>query len=85
MKRDKPLQPRNVTGKAIRKARQSAKPRVSQEDLCGRVAKFGVVLTRTQIAKIEAGKRPVFDYEAIAFAQALEVPLNQLFGIKNSS
>jgi transcriptional regulator with XRE-family HTH domain len=85
MKRDKPLQPRNVTGKAIRKVRQSAKPRVSQEDLCGRVAKFGVILTRTQVAKIEAGKRPVFDYEAMALAQALEVTLNQLYGIRSSS
>lgn len=84
MKREKPLQPRNVVGKAIRKFRKGAKPTVSQEDLCGRLAKYRVVLTRTQVAKIEAGKRPVFDYEALAFAYALEVPLNQLFGLRDS-
>jgi transcriptional regulator with XRE-family HTH domain len=52
---------------------------MSQEDLCGRLAKFGVTLTRTQIAKIEAGRRPVFDYEAVAFARALKVSLVRLF------
>lgn len=54
-------------------------PKVSQEDLCGRVAKFGVTLTRTQVAKIEAGRRPVFDYEAAAIAKALRVSLPDLF------
>jgi len=68
-------------GESIRTLRKSAKPKISQEDLCGRVAKFGVVLTRPQLAKIEGGRRPVFDYEALAFAKALKVSLLKLYGI----
>lgn len=79
LKREKPPVPRNVVGRAVKKIRTAAQPRISQEDLCGRLAKFGVVLTRPQIAKIEAGRRPVFDYEAVAFARALKVPFLKLF------
>ena len=79
MSREKPPVPRNLVGAAVRAARKAARPAMSQEDLCGRLAKFGVTLTRTQIAKIEAGRRPVFDYEAVAFARALKVSLVRLF------
>lgn len=81
LKREEPPFPRNLVGKSIRKLRKSASPKISQEDLCGRVARYGVVLTRPQLAKIESGRRPVFDYEALAFAKALKTPLHQLFGI----
>ena len=83
LNREKPPYPRNVVGLHLRKIRRAAQPRISQEDLCGRVARYGVVLTRPQIAKIEAGRRPVFDYEAVAFARALKVPLLQLFGLRD--
>lgn len=79
LKREKPISPRNVVGRTLKKLRRAAQPRISQEDLCGRVAKYGVVLSRPQIGKIEAGRRPVFDYEAVAFARALKVPLAKLF------
>ena len=52
--------------------------KLSHEDLCGRVAKYGVSLSRTQMVKIEAGTRPVFDYEAVALAKALRVPVVSL-------
>lgn len=81
LKREKPPTPRNLVGESIRALRKSAKPKISQEDLCGRVAKFGVVLTRPQLAKIEGGRRPVFDYEALAFAKAFKVSLPRLYGI----
>ena len=61
--------------------RKAARPRISQEDLCGRVARYGVLLTRSQVAKIEAGRRPVFDYEAVSIAKALKIPLYRLFNI----
>jgi hypothetical protein len=38
------------------------------------------VLTRQQVGKIEYGQRPVFDYEAVAIADALKVPVQQLYG-----
>ena len=46
--------------------------------MCGRVARHGVGLSRSQVVKIEAGTRPVFDYEAVAIAKALKVPINAL-------
>jgi hypothetical protein len=79
LKREQPIKPRNVIGRTMRRLRLAAKPEITQEDICGRVAKYGIVLTRPQIGKIEAGTRPVFDYEAVAFSRALKVPLESLF------
>lgn len=78
LKRERPPSPRNLIGGLVRRHRNSGQPALSQEDLCGRVAKYGVTLTRTQIAKIEAGTRPVFDYEALAIAKALRMPIAAL-------
>lgn len=60
----------------MRRIRRSLE--LSQDDLCGRLAKLGVSLSRTQVVKIEAGTRPVFDYEAVAIAKALRVPVTAL-------
>lgn len=84
VKREKPPHPRNLVGANLRKLRRAATPGISQEDLCGRVAKYGVVLSRPQVAKIEAGRRPVFDYEAVALAKSLKVSLPQLFGVREA-
>lgn len=64
---------RNLIGPRLRELRRLARPKITQEDLCGRVAKYGVVLTRTQLVKIERGGRPVTDYELVALATALKV------------
>jgi transcriptional regulator with XRE-family HTH domain len=69
---------RNIVGAQLRALRREARPRISQEDLCGRLATKGISLTRTQVAKIEAGRRPVFDYELVALAAVLRVPLESL-------
>lgn len=78
LKREQPRYPRNLIGPIVRKLRAGSKPPLSQEDLCGRVAKHGVTLTRTQVAKIEAGRRPVFDYEVAAIAKALRIKVDGL-------
>jgi hypothetical protein len=83
LKREKPPLPRNIVGREIRRLRLAAEPDISQEDLCGRLAKFGVILTRPQIAKIEGGRRPVFDYEVVAFAKALKTPISRLFDARS--
>jgi len=79
LEREKPHHPRNLIGPRLREIRRAARPRISQEDLCGRVARDAVILTRTQIAKIEAGTRPVSDYELMALAHALSVDLADFF------
>lgn len=78
LKRERPPRPRNVAGAQIQAIRETLRPKVSQEDLCGRLAKLGVTLTRTQVAKLENGRRPIFDYELEAIAQALRVPITTL-------
>lgn len=47
--------------------------------MAGRVARFGVELNQSQIAKIESGERTISDYELIAIAKALRIPVQDLF------
>lgn len=48
--------------------------------MVGRLARQGIELNQSQIAKIESGERPVLDYELVAIAKALKVPIQALFG-----
>jgi transcriptional regulator with XRE-family HTH domain len=58
----------------------SLRPRLSQEDLAGRLAVEGFYnLTRVIVNKIESGRRTVIDAEIRALARALRVPLQRLF------
>lgn len=70
---------RNVIGPVVRQLRQAQNPAVSQEDLAGRLAAGGVVMDRTAITRLEKGDRYVLDYEAVAIARALRVPVERLF------
>jgi len=70
---------RNVTGNAIHRIRMAAKPKITQEDMVGRLARQGIQINQSQIAKIESGQRPVLDYELAAIAKALMVPVQALF------
>jgi transcriptional regulator with XRE-family HTH domain len=57
----------------------AAKPKITQEDMVGRLARQGIQINQSQIAKIESGQRPVLDYELAAIAKALNVPVQALF------
>ncbi len=72
---------RNIVGARIRKLRRSANPRITQEDLAGRVAAHNVGLDRTAIFRIETGKRSVTDLELAAIAKALRVKISDLFAV----
>jgi hypothetical protein len=56
------------------------RPRVSQEDLSGRLAAKGIQITQTGISKLENRDRYVMDYEALAIAKALRVSVSWLYG-----
>ncbi len=71
---------RNVVGKHILKARLRYRPALSQEDLAGKLAARGVLLDRSAISRIENQSRYLMDYEVIAIAKALKVPIAELFG-----
>jgi len=75
----KKKQQRNVTGATIQRLRVAALPKISQQDMAGRLARFGVDLNQSQVAKIESGERIVADYEVFAFAKALKVQVQNLF------
>lgn len=70
---------RNSTGAAIKRIRMAVTPKVTQEDMVGRLAKQGLLLSQGQIAKIENGTRPVMDYELTAIAKALKVKVEDFF------
>jgi hypothetical protein len=57
----------------------TAKPKVTQENMVGRLARHGVTLNQSQIAKIESGGRALVDFEILAFAKALRIPVRSLF------
>jgi len=70
---------RNIVGRRIRQLRRKAKPKITQEDLAGRVAAQEISLDRTAIFRIEAGTRTVTDMELVALARALRVKIGDLF------
>jgi transcriptional regulator with XRE-family HTH domain len=74
-----PRKQKNVTGQNIHRIRMAAKPKITQDDMAGRLARHGLQLSQPQIAKIESGQRPLCDYEVAAFARALKVPVQTLF------
>jgi transcriptional regulator with XRE-family HTH domain len=70
---------KNVIGSRLRKARKTAKPPITQLDLVARLQLLGISIDQSAISKIEAGQRPVFDYELAALAKALKVPVTYFF------
>jgi hypothetical protein len=79
IKRTKTRKKLNVTGAAILRIRNAAHPKITQEDMVGRLASQGLPFRQSAVAKIEAGHRWVRDYELVAFAKALRVPIQVLF------
>ena len=79
MKKVRTTSTRNITGRRIKAIRMACKPKVSQEDLAGRLASRGVLLNQAQVAKMENGQRQIADFELWAIADALRVPVQALF------
>lgn len=71
---------RNVVGPRVRAARCLAKPPITQEELAARLQVMGLKVDQAPISKIEKASRPVFDFEVVALAKALGVPLDWLLG-----
>ena len=80
MKRTQRANKKNLVGGRVRRARYQLEPKVSQEDLSGRLARLGVTIDRTGISKVESFERYVMDYEAAALAKALKVSVGWLYG-----
>lgn len=72
----------NLVGKRVKEARSRAQPPLTQAGLSERLAKQGVSIDRSGIAKIETGIRGVFDFELVGLARALNVKVTWLLGTK---
>ena len=70
---------RNLTGRVIKRIRMATAPKITQEDMVGRLARQGIQVNQSQVAKIESGDRPILDYELAAIAKALKVPVQAFF------
>lgn len=69
---------KNIIGQRVKEARKNASPPLTQQDLSARLEVNGYLIDRVSISKIEAGDRFVADYEVVAIAQALNIPVKWL-------
>lgn len=67
----------NVIGKNIQSLRKNNK--ITQEELCARMQVLGYQISRSDISKLENGKKIIADFEIIGFAKALKVSILDLF------
>lgn len=75
---------RNVIGPNVRSARLAATPPLTQDQLSGKLAAKKLFLDRAAIAKIETGRRCVFDFEIAAIAGVLKVDVRWLLGLPST-
>ena len=69
----------NVTGKNINKIRKEKN--ITQEELCARMQIMNYQINRSDISKLENGKRFIADFEVVGFANALKVNILDLFNL----
>ena len=67
----------NVCGKNIKKIRKEQK--VTQDELCARMQVMGYQISRSDISKLENGKKFITDFELVGFSKALKVSILDLF------
>jgi hypothetical protein len=72
----------NIIGPRVRKARQTHKPPLTQDQLSGKLAAIGVSIDRAGVSKVEIGARSVLDYEVKAFARVLGVSVGWLLCVE---
>lgn len=64
---------KNLIGPKVRAIRRAMRPKVTLDDVSGRLAAMGLTIDRTILGRIERQERAVIDYEIIALAKALRV------------
>lgn len=71
----------NLVGARVAEARRKAKPKITQDQICARIADITAgkwTPVRQDIYKIENGTRLVSDLEMVALAAAAECEVNWL-------
>ena len=67
----------NICGKNIKKIRKEQK--ITQNELCARMQVMGYQISRSDISKLENGKKFITDFELVGFSKALKVSILDLF------
>ena len=67
----------NICGKNIIKIRKEQK--ITQDELCARMQVMGYQISRSDISKLENGKKFITDFELEGFSKALNVSILDLF------
>ena len=67
----------NIIGPKIKYFRIQKK--ITQEDLCARMQVMGYQISRSDISKIENGKKFIADFEVLGFANALKISILDLY------
>ncbi|MBC7881428.1 MAG: helix-turn-helix transcriptional regulator [Anaerolineae bacterium] len=74
--RESSPQPTNLIGPQVRWMRERLS--LTQDELAGRLSRYGLELDYVKIGQIENGKRRVVDLELVGFARALGVSVDWL-------
>ena len=53
--------------------------KVTQDELCARMQVMGYQISRSDISKLENGKKFITDFEIVGFSKALKVSILDLF------
>lgn len=67
----------NIIGSKIKEIR--TKEKITQEDLCARMQVMGFQISRSDISKLENGKKLITDFEVLGFSKALKVNITDLY------
>ena len=70
---------KNLIGPRLRSIRKEIRPKVSQDDLSGRLASLGITLDRSAISRIENQDRAINDVEIVAISRALGIKVEKFF------
>ena len=67
----------NICGKNIKEIRKEQK--ITQDELCARMQVMGYQISRSDISKLENGKKFITDFELLGFSKALKISILDLF------
>ena len=71
------MEKRNIIGDNVRRLRKEQK--LTQEELTAKLQTLGLDIDRPMLTRIELKKRGVYDYKAFVIANALDIPIEELF------
>ena len=74
--------PVNLVGERVKTTRRRRNPPLTQDDLSGQLAAYGIQLDRIAISRIEGGSRYVSDFEVRALSKVLGVSPAWLLGME---